>query len=126
MYIELAAHRSFTFRPMTQARDIVVEKGRAVGLVLETRGQTAEKVYADRIVAAPGRAGAKWLTERCQKLGLETVNNEVDIGVRVEVPNAVMDHLTRHLYEAKLVYYSDTFESKVRTFCCILYTSRCV
>ena len=117
MYNELAAHRSFTFRPMTQARDIVVEKGRAVGLVLETRGQTAEKVYADRIVAAPGRAGAKWLTERCQKLGLETVNNEVDIGVRVEVPNAVMDHLTRHLYEAKLVYYSDTFESKVRTFC---------
>ena len=44
-------------------------------------------------------------------------NNEVDIGVRVEVPNAVMDHLTKHLYEAKLVYYSDTFENKVRTFC---------
>ena len=37
--------------------------------------------------------------------------------MRVEVPNAVMDHLTTHLYEAKLVYYSDTFENKVRTFC---------
>ena len=46
-----------------------------------------------------------------------TRNNEVDIGVRVEVPNAVMDHLTTHLYEAKMVYYSDTFENKVRTFC---------
>ena len=48
---------------------------------------------------------------------IETHNNEVDIGVRVEVPNSVMDHLTQHLYEAKLVYYSDTFENKVRTFC---------
>ena len=37
--------------------------------------------------------------------------------MRVEVPNSVMDHLTKHLYEAKLVYYSDTFENKVRTFC---------
>lgn len=41
----------------------------------------------------------------------------MDIGVRVEVPNSVMDHLTSHLYEAKMVYYSDTFENKVRTFC---------
>lgn len=37
--------------------------------------------------------------------------------MRVEVPNSIMDHLTRHLYEAKLVYYSDTFENRVRTFC---------
>lgn len=44
-------------------------------------------------------------------------NNEVDIGVRVEVPNSIMDHLTKPLYEAKLVYYADTFENKVRTFC---------
>ncbi|HCR43179.1 MAG TPA: FAD-dependent oxidoreductase, partial [Ruminococcaceae bacterium] len=36
---------------------------------------------------------------------------------RVEVPNAVMDKLTKSLYEAKLIYYSDTFENKVRTFC---------
>lgn len=41
----------------------------------------------------------------------------MDIGVRVEVPNSIMDHLTKDLYEAKLVYYSDTYENKVRTFC---------
>src|SRR5699024_7709979 len=52
-----------------------------------------------------------------RKLSIETVNNAVDIGVRVEVPNSVMDHLTKDLYEAKLVYYSDTYENKVRTFC---------
>ena len=69
------------------------------------------------VVAAPGRGGAAWLSRIAQENGLQTTNNEVDIGVRVEVPNAVMDHLTKNLYEAKLVYYSDTFENKVRTFC---------
>ena len=48
---------------------------------------------------------------------IKVTNNAVDIGVRVEVPNSVMDHLTKDLYEAKLVYYSDTFDNKVRTFC---------
>ena len=41
----------------------------------------------------------------------------MDIGVRVEVPNSIMDHLTKYLYEAKLVYFADTYENKVRTFC---------
>lgn len=78
---------------------------------------TRDFVKADRVVLAPGRGGAEWLSDVSQKIGLVTTNNEVDIGVRVEVPNAVMDELTSHLYEAKLVYYSDTFENKVRTFC---------
>jgi uncharacterized FAD-dependent dehydrogenase len=74
-------------------------------------------VKAGHVVAAPGRAGAAWLAAQAGRLGLQTRNNEVDIGVRVEVPNSIMDHLTRHLYEAKLIYYSDTYENKVRTFC---------
>ena len=69
------------------------------------------------MVAAPGRGGAAWLNRIAQENNIHVTNNEVDIGVRVEVPNAVMDHLTKHLYEAKMVYYSDTFENKVRTFC---------
>jgi uncharacterized FAD-dependent dehydrogenase len=72
---------------------------------------------ADSIVAAPGRGGAASLAQQMKTLGLPTRNNEVDIGVRAEVPNAIMDHLTRHLYEAKLIYYADTYENKVRTFC---------
>jgi uncharacterized FAD-dependent dehydrogenase len=69
------------------------------------------------VVAAPGRGGAAWLSEMARENNIDTHNNEVDIGVRVEVPNSVMDHLTEHLYEAKMVYYSDTFENRVRTFC---------
>ena len=68
-------------------------------------------------MAAPGRGGAEWLSQQTRSLNIKTENNEVDIGVRVEVPNSIMDHLTRDLYEAKLVYYSDTFDNRVRSFC---------
>ena len=48
------------------------------------------------VVAAPGRGGAAWLSQMARENDIETHNNEVDIGVRVEVPNSVMDHLTQH------------------------------
>ena len=88
-----------------------------VGVRMQTRGGEVFVARAPYVVVAPGRGGAQWLSETVSKLGLRTKNNEVDIGVRVEVPNAIMDGLTRDLYEAKLVYYSDTYENKVRTFC---------
>ncbi|MDR1061777.1 MAG: FAD-dependent oxidoreductase [Clostridiales bacterium] len=90
---------------------------RARAVTLRCKDGSVREVAAGAIVAAPGRGGAEWLKNIANEHGIPIKNNEVDIGVRVEVPNAIMDHLTRHLYEAKLVYYSDTFENKVRTFC---------
>lgn len=117
MYEELAAAPGFTFLELTTAKEILVESGAVSGVLLEKQGGEQWTVSAPYVVLAPGRGGAAWLSEEAKRLGIPTANNEVDIGVRVEVPNAIMDHLTRHLYEAKLVYYSDTFENKVRTFC---------
>ena len=117
MYRWLVEQPGFEFRELTRADSLRIENGRVTGVTLVTRGQEPETVSAGCVVAAPGRGGADWLNRVARENGIDTRNNEVDIGVRVEVPNAVMDHLTRHLYEAKLVYYSDTFESKVRTFC---------
>lgn len=117
MYRWLLEQPGFEFRELTRAEQLVVEDGRVIGVTLITRGQEPERVEADFVVAAPGRGGADWLTHIARTNGIATQNNEVDIGVRVEVPNAVMDHLTKALYEAKMVYYSDTFENKVRTFC---------
>lgn len=117
MYDALINTEGFTFMEMTSARKIIVENGRAAGVTLQTaKGETFD-VEAGKIVLAPGRGGAAWLAQEAARLGVETRNNEVDIGVRVEVPNSIMDHLTQELYEAKLVYYSDTFENRVRTFC---------
>ena len=107
------------FRELTTADQILTdEEGNAKGVTLTTQGVKGTKtVYSKHIVVAPGRGGAEWLTKEAGRIGLTTTNNEVDIGVRVECPNSVRDPLTKSLYEAKLVYYSDTYENKVRTFC---------
>jgi hypothetical protein len=116
MYDSLKDMKGFEFLPNTTAKELIIENNEVRGAVLEQNGIRLE-VFAPAVVAAPGRGGAQWLADTCEKIGIRTVNNEIDIGVRVEVPNSIMDHLTKHLYEAKLVYYSDTFENRVRTFC---------
>jgi uncharacterized protein len=116
MYSHLNEMNGFEFMSRTTAREIIIKDGAVKGVILDQGGQTIE-VLAPSVVAAPGRGGAQWLADTCDKVGIKTINNEIDIGVRVEVPNSIMDHLTKHLYEAKLVYYSDTFENRVRTFC---------
>lgn len=72
---------------------------------------------ARSIVLAPGREGSKWLESVSRKLRLPVLRNPVDLGVRVEVPAAVMESLTSVTYEPKLVFLSPSFDDRVRTFC---------
>lgn len=117
MYYHLKEYENFTFLELTEVTDLVVEEETIKGVKAQNKKGEETTYYAKDIVLAPGRGGAGWLEKIMKKANIKTENNEVDIGVRVEVPNSVMDHLTEHLYEPKLVYYSDTFENKVRSFC---------
>jgi len=76
-----------------------------------------ERFLGKYVVVAPGRVGAEWLKTEMQALGLKTLNNPVDVGVRVEVDASVLEPLTSVLYEPKLVYFSRCFDDQVRTFC---------
>lgn len=96
----------------TAVEDIIVENNRVLGIVLEN----GEKIFADDVILAPGRDGSTWLTKVFKKQGLEMYNNQVDIGVRVETNNIVMDEINTHLYEGKFVY-NTSVGTKVRTFC---------
>jgi len=116
MYDSLLAEKNFTFLERTHA-DPVIVKGKATGVTLTLADGAVTQAEADFVVAAPGRGGAEWLNRIARENHIKLDNNEVDIGVRVEVPNSIMDPLTKHLYEAKMVYFSDTFENKVRSFC---------
>lgn len=97
----------------TMVQDILIENNEAKAVVTD-RGET---YYGPEIVAAIGREGSDWFSHICGKHGIRTEVGTVDIGVRVEVRNEVMDFLNKNLYEAKLVYYTPTFDDKVRTFC---------
>ena len=70
-----------------------------------------------KCIVSVGRSGSKWMEAICGELGISTSSNRVDIGVRVELPAALFAHLTDELYESKIVYRTEKFEDKVRTFC---------
>ncbi|MFZ5944999.1 MAG: NAD(P)/FAD-dependent oxidoreductase [Bacillota bacterium] len=116
MYEFLEKESNIEFWELTKAEELIVEDNKIKGAILSNKGNKVE-ISAGFVVAAPGRGGAEWLKEQTDKHNISTENNEVDIGVRVEVPNSIIDHLTKDLYEAKLVYYSDTFDNRVRSFC---------
>jgi len=117
MYHYLINETKTEFLELTKVEEILVDDNRVRGVLVRSQGKEPYEIEADFVVAAPGRGGAEWLSQQTRSLNIKTENNEVDIGVRVEVPNSIMDHLTRDLYEAKLVYYSDTFDNRVRSFC---------
>lgn len=71
----------------------------------------------DKCVISVGRSGSKWMERVCEELHIETKSNRVDIGVRVELPAVIFSHLTDELYESKIVYRTEKFEDRVRTFC---------
>lgn len=72
---------------------------------------------SSKLIAAPGRAGAEWFSGQCRNLGLKLLNNQVDIGVRVELPALVFKEITDAVYEAKLKYQTKCYRDIVRTFC---------
>ena len=80
--------------------------------------ETDKDTYtASQVVIAAGRSGSKWISGICEKFGIETKSNRVDIGVRVEIPAAVFEHITSKVYESKIVYRTKKYGDLVRTFC---------
>ena len=79
--------------------------------------KNGDEYSGDYMVAAPGRSGAEWFADQCRNLGLKLTNNQVDIGVRVELPAIIFQHITDVVYESKLVYRTKQYGDRVRTFC---------
>jgi len=114
----LKAMRDFIFgrielRLGEMAERIIVDNGVVAGVETD-RGELLECRY---LVLTPGREGAEWLTNEASRLKLNMKSNPIDVGVRVEVPAPVLDELTSVLYEAKLEFFSKSFNDRIRTCC---------
>jgi len=96
----------------TKVKNLIINDNRVVGVTTDK-----DEYYADEVVSAVGREGAEWFYNKCVEHNIETEVGTVDIGVRVEVRDEIMEELNKNLYEAKLVYHTPTFDDKVRTFC---------
>ena len=116
----------------TDCLDLAFEDGRCVGAYLAPHAGTPVStpaaiparapeaptlVRAAEVVVATGRSGADWLERVCEAHGIAHEPGPVDVGVRVEVRNEVMDEVNNVLYESKLIGYPKPFKDKVRTFC---------
>lgn len=98
--------------------DVDIEDGRCRGIVAEdTKTGSTITIVSQSTVIAAGRKGADWLEKLCTKQGVEHVPGTVDVGVRVEVRNEIMEEVNTALYESKLIGYPAPFKNKVRTFC---------
>ncbi|WP_153126931.1 NAD(P)/FAD-dependent oxidoreductase [Peribacillus tepidiphilus] len=100
----------------TEVEDLITEKTSdgfvARGILLKN----GETITADKVVVAPGRDGSKWLTQMLKNRRLRMINNQVDVGVRVETSNIVMEEINEHLYEGKFIF-NTSVGTTVRTFC---------
>ncbi len=101
------------FKLELMATTVIVDNGEVRGIETET----GERFDCHYLILAPGREGADWLSKEAKRLNLTTHNNPVDVGIRVEVPVAVMEELVSVLYEAKLEFLSKSFDDRIRTFC---------
>jgi uncharacterized FAD-dependent dehydrogenase len=93
--------------------EIIVRDNRVQGI----RTSKGLEYLGQYVIAGPGREGSDWLVKEANRLKLDSVINPVDIGVRVELPAEVLEELTAIIFETKFIYYSKTFEDRVRTFC---------
>lgn len=104
----------------TVVEDLIIEDGIAKGVKVRSaknKDTNLEEIYGKNVVVAVGRKGANWLVNMCEKHKIKTEAGVVDIGVRYELPDKVMEKINKYMYEGKFIGRPGPFKDKVRTFC---------
>lgn len=103
----------------TTVKDILIEAEEVKGILMtdSLTKNKEEEAYSGKVVVATGRKGADWLKDMCIQHNVKHSAGPVDIGVRVELRNEVMESVNNVLYESKLIGHPAPFKDKVRTFC---------
>lgn len=99
-----------------ECNDLIFDGETCKGVIVSEKGNSYE-ILADKVIVATGRRGSDWLEKLCFEHNIAHEPGTVDIGVRVEVRNEVMETINKTLYESKLIGYPKPFKNKVRTFC---------
>ncbi|MGJ7921794.1 NAD(P)/FAD-dependent oxidoreductase [Neobacillus sp. LXY-4] len=100
----------------TEVSDLITEKTSEGFKISGIHLKNGESIYSEKVVITPGRDGSKWLSDMFKSRRIGMINNQVDIGVRVETSNVVMEEINENLYEGKFVF-NTSVGTKVRTFC---------
>ena len=109
--------RGVEIHTRTEALDVLVQNGKVKGLKIRTTDGKEKELPADYVVLAPGRVGSHWLMDLAKKMGISFRHGPLDIGVRIEVPNEVMQEFTSVSWDPKFHIRTKTHEDFIRTFC---------
>ena len=96
---------------------LIIDGDNCLGAYIKSAKGNNIECYARHTIVATGRRGADWLEKQCAAYNIAHQPGTVDIGVRVEVRNEIMEFVNKVLYESKLIGYPLPFKDKVRTFC---------
>ncbi len=110
IYEDLKNHIDMMFE--TEVSEVIVNDKEVKGI--KTKDGTI--IDSDNVFLAVGRDGSKWLESVCKKNRIKMTNNQVDVGVRVETNDVVMEEINKNLYEGKFIYRTSV-GTVVRTFC---------
>ena len=95
-----------------EVKEILVENNHVTGVV------TNRKNYlAANIILAPGRVGADWVGGVAQTHGIGLKQRGIEVGVRVEVHNDIMQDLCEVIYDPTFFIQTGKYDDQTRTFC---------
>ncbi len=104
--------KGVTINPKEDVIDITLKKGTVTGVI------TKNKEYkASNVILAPGRIGANWVSKLAQRHGINIAQRGIEVGVRVEVHNDIMDDLCNIIYDPTFFIQTPTYDDQTRTFC---------
>ncbi len=119
LYIKIVDYllkKGVEFATGYQIEELVLDGSQVRGVTASKKG-ISETFYSDNVVMGVGRSGAKKMMKICKNHGIEYSAGAIDLGVRVEIPDVVMRDINKNFYEAKMVYYTEKYRDKMRTFC---------
>ncbi|MFH1913931.1 MAG: FAD-dependent oxidoreductase [Pseudomonadota bacterium] len=109
---EYIQDRGVTFHTSETAKDVVVSEGRVTGVITNRQEYTARNV-----ILAPGRVGAEWVGSLVRKHGIEVSQRGIEVGVRVEVHNEIMQDICSVIYDPTFFVRTTKYDDLTRTFC---------
>lgn len=101
-----------TFRTSEEVQDVTVEEGKVTGVVTNRGEYTASNV-----ILAPGRVGAEWVASVVKGHGINVSQRGIEVGVRVEVANEIMQDLCEVIYDPTFFVRTSKYDDQTRTFC---------
>lgn len=99
-----------------EVADLIIEEQSGKICISGIVDEEGQELHARYVVLVPGRDGSEWLTKVFKKHNLEMSSNQVDVGVRVETLDTIMEDINENLYEGKFIYRTSVGTS-VRSFC---------